>query len=119
MVLAMWSGLVLFPSCAMAQYYGAIGYSPSTGAMGWGFDYPTSEGATRSALDKCAEHARDCQIAILFKDGCGVIAEGEEIYTTAASPSRSEAERVALRRCERRTSGCKVQRWVCTSRSMY
>lgn len=113
------AGLCLHATAAPAQYFGAIGYSPITGAMGWGFDYPTAEAAARTALARCAQHARDCQVAVLFKDGCGVVAGGDEGHAGAASPSRSDAERLALRRCDKRSSGCQVLRWVCTTRSMY
>lgn len=106
-------------SPARAQYYGAIGYSPATGAMGWGIDYPTSEAAASTALNRCAEHATDCRLAVLFKNGCGLVAAGEDGYAAAASLSRSDAERIAMRRCGRRTEGCTVQRWVCTTGSMY
>lgn len=114
-----WVGLWLSAGAAPAQYFGAIGYSPATGAMGWGLDYPSPDGARRAAIAKCAEYARDCLVLVVFKDGCGVIAEGDEAYAGAASPSRTEAQRVALRRCDRRTSGCEIKRWVCTTRSLY
>jgi Domain of unknown function (DUF4189) len=110
---------VLTAAPAAAQYYGAIGYSPSSGAMGWSFDYLTREEARQVALTRCAEHASDCEIAVQFADGCGVIVFGERAKSAAGSPSRSEATRVALRRCQMRSEGCTVRRWVCTTRSMY
>lgn len=117
--LAAFAFAALGASPASAQYYGAIGYSPTTGAMGWGIDYPTSDGAARTALSRCADHAADCRVAVLFKDGCGLVAAGEDGYAAAASPSRSDAERIAMRRCRLRTDGCTVQRWVCTTGAMY
>jgi serine/threonine-protein kinase len=119
LIAAAWLALGLSALPAAAQYYGAIAYSPATGAMGWGFDYPTPEGAARTAIAKCAEYARDCQILVPFMNGCGVVATGEEIAAGGASPSRSEAERIAMRRCTRLSPGCTVQRWVCTTNSLY
>lgn len=118
-LLAACLGLSIWASPACAQYFGAIGYSLDTGAMGWGFDYPTADGATRAALKNCAQHAGDCRIAILFKDGCAVVTTGDGVQAFAASPSRSDAERISLRRCRAKGDGCVVQRWVCTTRSMY
>lgn len=109
----------LVASPALAQYHGAIGYSPTTGAMGWSFDYPNAEEAQKIALMRCAEHAADCKIAVRFRDGCGAVVVGEEAQTAAGSPSRSDAVLMAMRRCSARSDGCKVRRWVCTTRSMY
>lgn len=106
-------------SSAAAQYHGAIGYSPTTGAMGWSFDYSNREEARQIALKRCAEHASDCKIAVQFSDGCGVVVEGERLQTAASSPSRGDAERIALRRCRVMSDGCVVRRWVCTSGSMF
>lgn len=111
------AGLTAAP--AAAQYHGAIGYSPTTGAMGWSFDYRSGEDARKVALRRCAEHASDCRIAVQFSDGCGVIVEGDGVQTAAGSPSRGDAERRALRRCRAQSEGCVIRRWVCTSRSMY
>jgi ABC-type glycerol-3-phosphate transport system substrate-binding protein len=106
-------------SPAAAQYHGAIGYSPTTGAMGWSFDYSNGEDARQIALKRCAEHATDCKIAVQFADGCGVVVEGERIQTAAGSPSRGDAERIALRRCRVVSDRCVVRRWVCTSGSLF
>lgn len=106
-------------SAERAQYHGAIGYSPATGAMGWSIDYPNAEEARNVAIKRCAEHAKDCTIAVEFTNGCGVVAEGVRSHAASGSDSRSEARRAALSSCRQLTQHCTVRRWVCTTRSKY
>jgi hypothetical protein len=44
---------------AAADNYGAIAYSPSTGAHGWSYDYGSRSAAENVALAGCRKHAGD------------------------------------------------------------
>lgn len=118
-------GLLLAGLCgqaqgAAAQYFGAMSFSPLSGAMGWGFDYPTQEGAERAALANCKKYAvPDCQIVVVFKDACAALAAGDESFAAVASSSREDAQRRAMRRCSIQGPNCQIMRWVCTSGSNF
>ena len=68
----------LTPALAVADSYGAIAFSPSTRADGWSNSFSTRADAERRALRECSARARDCRVAIWFKNACGALAVGAE-----------------------------------------
>lgn len=97
--------------------YGAIAYSPSTGAHGYSYDYASRAVAERKALAECRKHARDCQVPLWFRNACGALAVGNGGgWGTGWGSNRALAERYALQSCSQYTKGCSVIRWVCTTR---
>jgi serine/threonine-protein kinase len=98
------------------SYFGAIAYSPSTRAHGWAYDYASRAAAERRALAKCGRHARDCFVPVWFRNACGALAIGFEGYGSGWGASRKLAESYALQSCRRYSGGCRVVRWVCTSK---
>ena len=98
------------------EYFGAIAYSPSTRAHGWAYDYASRADAERRALAKCSRHAHDCFVPVWFRNACGALAIGFEGYGTGWGASRKLAETYALQSCQRYSGGCRVVRWVCTSK---
>lgn len=111
------ASLTFASTSASAQYYGAISFSPSWGAMGWAFDYRTREQARAAAIANCRKYVDDCQVVIVFKDGCGALAAGDRSYAAARSESKDDAQRYALDDCRLGGPNCRVLRWVCTSNS--
>jgi len=111
-------GLLAFAGAAHARdLYGAIAYSPSTGAHGYSFDYGSRASAERKALSSCRKYARDCRVPLWFRNSCGALAVGNGGgWGTAWGPNRAAAEANALRSCRGHTKGCGVVRWVCTGR---
>jgi hypothetical protein len=103
-------------SLAAAQNYGAFGYSPSTKAYGWSYDYPSRSAAESTALANCRKQANDCIVALWFRNSCGALAIGSNGYGTAWASQRSGAENQALAVCRRHTMDCAVKHWVCTTR---
>jgi serine/threonine-protein kinase len=101
---------------AEAQNYGAIAYSPATGALGWSYDYRTRGEAESIALQNCSKHASDCIVPLWFRNACGALAVGSNGWGTAWGTNQSEAERKAITACQRWTMDCAVKRWVCTTR---
>lgn len=102
---------------ASAQYYGAISFSPSRGALGWAFDYRSREEARLAAIANCRKYVDDCQVVVVFKDGCGAVAAGDRSFAAARSDSKVDAQQYALRDCRLGGPNCRVLRWVCTSNS--
>jgi uncharacterized caspase-like protein len=99
-----------------ADRFGAIAYSPSTGAHGWSYDYATREEAERIALANCAQHARDCLVPIWFQNACGALAVGPSGYGSGWAINQTLAESYALGICSQYSANCSVRRWVCTTR---
>ena len=111
--------LALIPAAAFAQpreYYGAIAYSPRTGAHGWANDHPARPNAEKAALANCRKFAKDCQVLVWFKNACGAVAVGSKGYGWAWGDKESAAEIEALKNCSQHTVGCTVHRLVCTTR---
>mgnify|MGYP000989607887 CR=1 FL=1 len=105
------------PGLAHANNYGAIAFSPSTGAHGWANDFSSRAGAERAAMNNCLRHAGDCRIATWFRNACGALAVGSgNGYGASWASSRSMAERLSVDACSRHTGRCYVRRWVCTGR---
>ncbi len=106
--------MLLSVSVEARNYYGAISYSPSTGAYGYSYDYTSKRGAQRAARKQCGY--RDCKKSLWFRNACGALAVGNNGYGTGWGSTKSRARRAALRSCRKYSRGCRVKRWVCTTR---
>jgi len=109
-------GLLGTQEAAAQNNYGAIAYSPSTGADGWAYDYGSRAAAERAALSNCRSHADDCVVPIWFRNACGALPVGSDGYGSGWGSNRRLAERFALRSCRKHTSDCGIKRWACTTR---
>ncbi len=109
-------GAMLAPGGAAAQNYGAIAYSPSTGADGWAVNYPSRAMAERVALQDCRRYADDCAVQLWFRDACGALAVGANGYGTGWGTSPGIADSYAIQTCRKYTSNCAVRRRECTLR---
>ena len=97
--------------------YGAIAYSPSTGAYGWSYDHVSRAAAEGAALAQCNQRAGDCQVPLWFQNACGALAIGDGGgWGTGWGTSRGLAEGYALQTCRQYTGNCSVRRWACTAR---
>jgi serine/threonine-protein kinase len=69
-------------SCRRAEEsratYGAIAFSPKTGAWGESYPYGSRAEAERRALAECAKNAPDCTVAVWFNDQCGAVASAKD-----------------------------------------
>ncbi len=99
---------------AAADNYGAIAYSPSTGANGYSYNYGSQGAAESSAMSRC--NAMDCKIVIWFRDACGALAVGSSGYGSSWATTRASAEQGAIAECGKFTGGCATAAWACTSR---
>lgn len=106
--------LTLWSSVALADNYGAIAYSQSTGRFGYAGDYGSRGSAERAALDGCGDGT--CKVVLWFMNACGALATGNDGYGTGWSTSRRTAINIAMSNCNKYTSHCSLLRWQCTSR---
>jgi hypothetical protein len=97
------------------EHFGAIAYSPSSGAHGYAFDFSTQAGAEARALAECNSKGRGCQSAIWFRNACGAIAVGSSGWGSGWDENQQMAEQKALDKCKNYSRGCSVVRWVCTT----
>ena len=105
----------LAPAMALADSYGAIAYSPTTRADGWSHAFSTRADAERRALRECSGRARDCRVAIWFKNACGALAVRRNgSWGSGWGSDRRRAELEAIGVCNQYTGGCRVARWVCS-----
>lgn len=114
-ILAAAVGLTAGIASARADSFGAISLSPSTGATGWSHDFRSRWEAEDAAQSYCYRNARDCRVAIWFKNSCGAVARGPDGGWGAdwAENSR-QAQRAALAACSRHSYNCQVVRWQCS-----
>jgi hypothetical protein len=108
--------LALLANPVLAQdYFGAIAYSPKSGADGWAKDHPSRKAAERAALSGCGKHAQDCRNVVWFKNGCGALSVGAKAYGWGWGTTQALADAEALKACGKHTESCKVTRQVCTA----
>jgi hypothetical protein len=95
--------------------YGAIAYSPSTGATGWSNKHDTQKEAESAALEECRAYARDCSIEVWFDSTCGAIAAGSNGTSWGLGDTTRRAQLAALEKC-RKGGGrnCEVKESVCS-----
>lgn len=62
---------------AVAGSYGAIAYSPDTGAVGYATKANSRGQAQSQAMGYCDEYAYDCRVVVNFVRACGAVAQGE------------------------------------------
>jgi len=99
--------------------YGAMAYSPGTGAYGYVYDLGSRSEAESGALAQCAGRTSggDCKVLLWFKNSCGAIATATNgAYGSGWGESRALAEQNAVTSCSRNASNCQPLAWACTSR---
>lgn len=107
--------LIAFIDNASAAY-GAISFSPSTGAHGSSYGFTSRQKAESRAQTECADYSDDCEVVIWFKNACGAVARGEGgAWASAWGNGRKLAESNALSECRALGDGCKVVVWACTN----
>jgi serine/threonine-protein kinase len=100
---------------AQAASWGAIYYSPGTGATGWSYGENSENAANRVAYDNCSDSADDCKYAIAFHNACGAVAVGRNGgWGGDWGTSDWDAQQSALGACGEHDSGCKVIHWQCS-----
>lgn len=105
----------MMASGAFAQSFGAIAYSPSTGAAAWNHSYPNQSAAENAALVGCYKHARDCRVVVWYDRGCGALAVSPGgAWGSAYGPNSAAAQNNALASCSAHDRGCYVKRWQCS-----
>jgi uncharacterized membrane protein len=107
---------LLFSSHVFAQeYFGAIAYSPSSGAHGWAKDHPSRAAAERASLAECRKRAKDCRNVLWFKNGCGALAISAKAYGWGWGSTQVLADGEAIKACAKHAKGCKVTSQACTT----
>lgn len=110
--------LALLPGPVLSQdYFGAIAYSPRSGAHGWANDQPSREAAEKAALSGCSKHAKDCRPVVWFKNACGALATAPKAYGWGWGATQALADREAMKACQDHSKGCAVTQRLCTARS--
>lgn len=105
-----------FSAQAQANKYGAIAYSPATGAHGYSYNYNSVAGAQRRAMGECASRGYGCRIAVNFRNACGALAVGPRGWGSGWGGTRQRAQLEALKSCGRHSAGCRIRVWSCTDR---
>lgn len=104
-------------SAALAvDYFGAIAYAPSSRQHGYAYDFTSQSAAEQAALDECNKRSSGCQSAIWFRNACGALAVGDGGWGASWGEDQQLAEGKSLQKCYEYTTGCKIERWVCTKR---
>lgn len=108
--------LGLPPAAAQTAYYGAFSFSPSNGAVGWGFDYPTRQEAIEAALANCRKHASDCRLAISVRNSCAAIGIAERRFIVSDDYTPATALFKIRRECARMSADtCELLKVLCTT----
>jgi len=95
--------------------YGAIAYSPSSGAYGYSYDDATRAAAEATALEECGKNGKGCKSALWFKNACGGLAIGKDSWASERGDDKQTAERKSLESCKARTSDCSLVGAICAT----
>lgn len=107
------AGLLGLSDAAYAAY-GAIAYSPSSGAYGYSYAYGSRGQAERAALKSCRANGSGCQNAIWFQNACGAVAKGPNGWGSGWAASKKGAYAQAVASCAQYSRQCKVIVWACS-----
>lgn len=100
---------------AQQSRFGALAYSPSRGIDGYSFNYKSKAAAQQRAIKQCRSRAKDCRIVANFRGSCAALAVGRGLgWGVASGKGRTQVRSRALLACRQYTSGCRVQRAVCS-----
>ncbi|CAM4357210.1 hypothetical protein F901_00510 [Acinetobacter dispersus] len=80
----------------------------STGMLG------KDKAASAAILNCKAQGGRECAVALIYQNQCGVIAWGSSTATTARAGSITEASERAMQTCKEKTSDCQIYYSNCT-----
>ena len=116
LALTAFAAVVLASSPAAAQHWGAIAFSPSTGATGYTWENVTEVDAELRALQFCEQNASDCETAVTFRNGCGAVAWGDNGgWGSWRDTDQESARQGAMNECSMRDDGCEIVRWQCSN----
>jgi serine/threonine-protein kinase len=88
-------------ACTSSNTFGAIAYSPGSGASGWSNGYSTRNSAEARAIQECG--GGDCFTAVWFQSQCGALARASiNQWGWGLGGSQSVAESAALSTCAAR-----------------
>lgn len=106
------------PTGYWTETWGAISTAKSTGDIGVTYGKPSKGEADSDALGKCATYgAKDCRIALSYKNQCVAIAKGAggSYVHSARSSSIERATSIAMKGCIANTEGaCEVVHTNCS-----
>lgn len=100
-----------------ADMFGAIAYSPNSGAWGWSKDYASQDEAETRAMDECESRSNgeECQVASWFRNACGSLATGPDGWGADWGNDQWEAAAKALERCSEHSMTCTVKEKICVA----
>jgi len=97
--------------------YGAISYSPSTGATGYSYGFATQAEAMANANGYC--NRGDCRTVVWVQGGCAAVATSEDNSRLGwgYDNSRFAAQSRAIRGCKAgigSAAKCAIRAWTCS-----
>lgn len=95
----------------MAELYGSISYSRSTGMSGMSWNYANADDAANEAFYNCGYN--DCETLMVFTE-CGAIAVGDGYgFGYAYKRSLDNAINTALQQCGKYSNNCQITASFC------
>ena len=89
--------------------WGAIAVDEGSRSVGTSTQVASQPEAEREALQLCArEGGGGCKIVLVYRDQCGVLARGGDVYASARGPDVPGASDLALEQCTRSAADCEI-----------
>ncbi|MBX3573941.1 MAG: DUF4189 domain-containing protein [Mesorhizobium sp.] len=108
-------GLSLAGAGVALADFGAIAFSPQSGAYGYSYGAGTRAQAERIAMSNCRANGAGCRLLVYFRNACGALAVGNgNGYGYAWAGTRGQAEGRAMQECRNQTSSCRLVAWSCS-----
>jgi serine/threonine-protein kinase len=96
--------------------YGAIAYGRKSGAWGESYGWDSEGKAEGVAMGDCAEHGKDCEVMVWFRNECGAVAsaKGDKAYW-GIGDGEGAARGNALANCKKDgASDCEIEASQCS-----
>ena len=110
------AGVSSGPTAEAAVKFGAIAFSPKSGAEGYGENYKTREDAEKRAMTECTERSegKPCDVVSWCQNACCALAVGKgNGWGGFWGATKDKAEAAALEKCSEQTTSCKIRRSLC------
>lgn len=91
--------------------FGAIAMDPAMAEGGTGISVgqASERRARKEAISRCRESGGiSCEVKVTFRNGCGVIVLGTDLYFSTVGPSIEQAAMLGMSDCNEKTENCRV-----------
>ena len=105
----------MMPQVRWADQWGAVAIDGTTSDVGAVTGISSKRKAEKAAMARCrAKGGGGCRVQLSYGNQCGVIAWGDDGYSTAGGTTIGKASEVAVRLCSQHYKNCRIYYAACS-----